>query len=444
MVDARLGAARVKRAWLCVLLPMAFGLLLLAGCRPAPGKPPVPTTVGQPLAAATPRPTLAAVAPLAAPAPLAVPAASTAPARFVLQPAPAAGEPTLADLWAGRARFVVDVADTGLPMGESDTVTMSNGELWSFVHASDRSAGVVDSCGAAVAFPGCLVIYRSSDGGATFTLSGSPPVCQIPCRQCPCPESEHVRQQQYPRVHFDGERLTLVYEYLGRVMVRRSPDAQAWTPPEHVADTTIWHLWFRDCVPAERIGRHPFVPFDYECLAGGPPGLYIEDGVLYVFTALGQNPSAMGCFLAPVDGAGADFRRCAANPLFVGAAAYGPEDATDAAANAHFDFRTISSAEVVKVGAGEAARYYMLYEGVRGPGPGDPGDTQFGLGLARSLTGQIDGPWEKFPGNPLLVDLPGNIGLGHADLAVIDGRTYLYTSLDGVTRSRLLLQWAAR
>jgi hypothetical protein len=414
-----------------------FGaLLLVAACRPAPGKPALPATAGQPLTAATPRPTLALATP-AAPPPLLLDAAPA----LVVQPPPAAGQPTLADFWAGRARFVVDVADTGLPMGESDTVAMSNGELWSFVHASDRSAGVVDSCGAAVEFPGCLVIYRSVDGGVTFTLPGSPPVCQIPCRQCPCPEDEHVRQQQYPRVYFDGDLLTLVYEYLGRVMVRRSPDTVTWTPAEHVADTTIWHLWFRDCVAAERIGRHPFAPFDYECLAGGPPGLYIEDDTLFVFTALGQNPSAMGCFFAPADGAGPEFRRCAHNPLFVGAASYGPEDVTDAAANAHFDFRTISSAEVVKVGAGEAARYYMLYEGVRGPGPGDPGDTQFGVGLARSLTAHIDGPWEKFPGNPLFVDLPGNIGLGHADLVVIDGRTYLYTALDGVTRSRLTLQW---
>jgi beta-xylosidase len=78
---------------------------------------------------------------------------------------------------------------------------------------------------------------------------------------------------------------------------------------------------------------------------------------------------------------------------------------------------------------------------VRGPGAGDAGDTQFGLGLARSLTDQIDGAWEKYPGNPLLVDLPGNIGLGHADPVVLDGRTYLYTSLDGVRRSRLVLIW---
>jgi beta-xylosidase len=83
----------------------------------------------------------------------------------------------------------------------------------------------------------------------------------------------------------------------------------------------------------------------------------------------------------------------------------------------------------------------MLYEGVRGPMPGDAGDTQFGLGLARSLTDQIDGPWERYPGNPILVDVPANVGIGHADLAIMDGQTILYTSLDGKTRSRLRLVW---
>ena len=88
-----------------------------------------------------------------------------------------------------------------------------------------------------------------------------------------------------------------------------------------------------------------------------------------------------------------------------------------------------------------SGRYYVLYEGIRGPAAGDPGDSQFGLGLARSRAGRIDGPWDKYPGNPILQDLPGNIGLGHADLLVVDGQTRLYTSLDGATRSRLVLRW---
>ncbi len=69
------------------------------------------------------------------------------------------------------------------------------------------------------------------------------------------------------------------------------------------------------------------------------------------------------------------------------------------------------------------------------------GDTQFTLGLARSVTAAIDGPWETYPGNPILVDLPGNVGVGHADVLVHEGLTWLYTSLDGEMRSRLLLVW---
>jgi beta-xylosidase len=96
-----------------------------------------------------------------------------------------------------------------------------------------------------------------------------------------------------------------------------------------------------------------------------------------------------------------------------------------------------SSADVVKVGE----RYYMLYEGVRGPGPADVGDNQFALAMARSQTNRIDAKWERFPGNPLLVDLPGNIGLGHADLVIHDGKTILFTSVNGYSRSRFVLVW---
>jgi len=41
------------------------------------------------------------------------------------------GHPTLADFWEGRAEFVVQVQDTGLPRGELETIVVGNGELWS-------------------------------------------------------------------------------------------------------------------------------------------------------------------------------------------------------------------------------------------------------------------------------------------------------------------------
>jgi hypothetical protein len=346
-------------------------------------------------------------------------------------------QPTLADFWEGRAEFVVEIQDTGLPRGESDTIVMGNGELWSYLHASDRSAGTVDQCGAPVEFPGCTVIYRSYDGGFTFRHD-DPPVCLFACAKCPCdPDRDHVVQQQYPRVHYNGETMVLVYEYLGRVMLRRSEDGLGWSRPQQVDKTGIWKLWLEDCPPEERIGEHPFVRYDYECLAGGPPGVYIAGEYVYVFLGVGQNPGGMGCYYGKVKGNAKRFKRCEHNPLFTGATEYGPLDEKGSQTNAHFDFRTVSSAEVVRIGD----RYYMLYEGTRGPGRGDPGDSQYGLGLARSLTNQIDGPWEKYPDNPILIDLPGNIGLGHADLVVFEGQTLLYTSLDKATRSRLALVW---
>lgn len=353
----------------------------------------------------------------------------------MIQETPGGSFPTLADFWEGHAYFDVQVIDTGLPMGESDTIVMSNGELWSYLHASDRSAGTRDRCGNAVEFPGCTVIYKSTDGGYTFTHA-SPPICQFDCARCPCDSTrDHTDQQQYPRVAYNGQTLVMAYEYRGRVMLRYSSNGLEWSQPQQVPSTGVW----AQCAshrPEERVGPHPYASFAYECLVGGPPGVYVEGAQLYVFVGLGQNPGSMGCYRGLIGQTASSLRKCSHNPLFTGASEYGsPEPGP--AANPFFDFRMISSAEVQKIGD----RYYMLYEGIRGPGPGDPGDTQFGLGLARSLTNQIDGPWEKFPGNPILLDQPGNIGVGHADLVVLNGQTLLYTSLNGITRSRLKLEW---
>ncbi|NJN82315.1 MAG: glycoside hydrolase family 43 protein [Caldilineaceae bacterium] len=363
------------------------------------------------------------------------------PPPLIVQQEAGRGEyPSLADFWAGDAEFVVDVEETGLPMGESDTILMRDGQLWSYVHASDRSAGVVDQCGEPVEFPGCTVIYKSDDGGQSFALD-DPPVCQFKCTQCPCnSQYDHIDQQQYPRVFFDGDRMHTVYEYRGMIMHRSTEDGSDWSHPEFVPLSGIWEEWYRSCQDEARIGLHPNVEPFYDCLVGGPPGVYVEDDQLYIFVALGQNPGSLGCYVGAVNGPIASLRFCRNNPLLTGALAYGPLAEKDASANPHFDFRTVSSADVHKIGD----RYYMLFEGVRGPGPGDPGDTQFGLGLARSLTDQIDGPWETFPDNPILVDLPGNIGLGHADLVVLEDQSYLYTSLDGEVRSRLVLAWRDR
>ncbi|HRL14294.1 MAG TPA: hypothetical protein PKX07_20605, partial [Aggregatilineales bacterium] len=73
---------------------------------------------------------------------------------------PPESPPTLADFWDGRAEWVLEADDVGLPIGESDTLVLSSPApesppvLRSYLHASFQSAGIVDQCGEPVAFPG--------------------------------------------------------------------------------------------------------------------------------------------------------------------------------------------------------------------------------------------------------------------------------------------------
>ena len=118
--------------------------------------------------------------------------------------------PTLNDFWEGSARFEVEIVETGLPMGESDTLILSDGTWRSYVHASHQSLGVIDQCGAPVEFPGCLVTFSSTDAGKTFAPtvnSSGTVVCQIPCTRCPCDSRrDHIDQQQYPAWHGSPQR----------------------------------------------------------------------------------------------------------------------------------------------------------------------------------------------------------------------------------------------
>ena len=114
-----------------------------------------------------------------------------------LSPPPGRSFASLAEFWTGQAEWILEVPDTGLPVRESDTVWRGGSEFWSYLHASFPSAGIVDSCGQPVPFPGCVTLWRSTDGGRHFRLER--PVCLIPCARCPCdPKRDQVDQQQVP------------------------------------------------------------------------------------------------------------------------------------------------------------------------------------------------------------------------------------------------------
>jgi hypothetical protein len=356
----------------------------------------------------------------------------------VFLPPPGRQFATFEDFWNGNAEWVLEVHDTGLPVGESDTVYRGGDEFWSYLHASYQSAGVVDQCGDPVPFPGCTTLWKSYDGGRHFALET--PVCLFPCATCPCEHTrDHIGQQQYPRVFFKPDQAYLVYEFGAYVYLRTSTDGVYWSEAAHVPGTMIWHLDYAPCSEVESIGEHPhiFSELEYDCLVGAPPGLYVEGDLLYVFVGLGRAPGHMGCFVGNRYRGAWGLSRCAFTPLFGAEQGYGPVELLGPEANPYFDFRTISSADVVRVGD----HYYMTYEGVRGPSNPTVVDDQFGLGLARSVGAEIDGAWEKFPGNPIIVDLPGNIGVGHADIVIVADATYLYTATSSLTRGRYVLVW---
>ncbi len=347
--------------------------------------------------------------------------------------------PTLEDFWEGRAEWVVDIEDVGLPIGESDTVYLGDGVYRSYLHASYESAGVIDQCGEAVEFPGCMTLWESTDGGASFNLTT--PVCLMPCQSCPCDDTrDHITAQQYPRVFYTDDMVYLAYEWHAQTILRTSPDGLSWSDWSYLRTPGgTWPSSYSPCSEVERIGPHPNIRGEvHDCLVGAPPGLYVEGDMLYVFVGAGSSPAHMRCYKGNRYAALSTLRLCDYDPLFSGAEEYGPIDVFGAEANAYFDFRYISSADVLRVGE----RYYMVYEGVRGPDVLERGmDTQFGLGFARSVGSEIDGPWEKYPYNPVIMDMTFNFGIGHADLLVVDGITYMYTATSEDTRGRYILQW---
>jgi hypothetical protein len=358
--------------------------------------------------------------------------------------------PTLADFWEGRAQWLLEIENVGLPVGESDTIDLGNGRLRSYVHASYQSVGMFDQCGEPVAFPGCLTHYESTDGGMSFVQSVR--ICDIPCDSCPCqdqldhhgyrPDGSRDAAQQYPRVAVaDNGKFYMVYEWHAQTIIRQSADGLNWSDWSYLLlPGGTWPYEFHPCSTVEYVGEHPFLSVrSYDCLVGAPPGIYVEGDTLFVFVAAGESPGHMRCYKGNRHGDLSKLQLCENDPLFSSVVEYGPLESSGVDANPYFDFRYVSSADVMRVDG----HYYMAFEGIRGPEEGSGGDSQFALGFARSVTSEIDGTWEKYENNPVIGDVGFHYGIGHADLIVLDGVTYLYTatSTENETRGRFMLVW---
>jgi len=225
----------------------------------------------------------------------------------------------------------------------------------------------------------------------------------------------------------------MVFEHDAQAYLTMSYDGLDWTRPRVNPKSGLWRYSDGPCGPGMKIGPHPSIATEYNCMAGGPPGILISGNRLYEFVGLGQNPAHMGCFWSWLSDVYTLFP-CSANPLFTGAMEYGPLDARGPDAAPFFDFRYITSADMLV----DENMYYMTFEGIRGPSSPNAGrDDQFALGFARSPV--VSGPWETYHGNPALQGVIDNWGIGHADLIQMNGITYMYTGVQWNTRGRYVL-----
>ncbi len=274
---------------------------------PTPTDTPTPTPTYTPTPTHTPTPLWAT--PVAAAWPTATPPST-----------PGGAPPTLVDFWEGRAQWVQEVFNVGLPVGESDTLIGPDGRVWSYLHASSDSRGILDQWNERVPFPGCVTLWQSDDRGLSFRMFA--PRCLIACKGFPCGAvADDIDQQQYPRVAQAASGLwVMVYEWRAQIYLRTSADTLNWGPSRRVPGTGAWAAISAPCQPHERIGPHPFVPPQDErsCLAGAPPGLFIEGEQMYVFVGMGKNPGHMGCFRGLVVEGVRGLTPCGANPLFRG------------------------------------------------------------------------------------------------------------------------------
>lgn len=160
-------------------------------------------------------------------------------------------------------------------------------------HANYEYANVINQCGMPAEFPGCLTLWESTDGGDSFDLQI--PVCLMSCTGCPCDDQrDHITTQQYPRIAIAEDVIWyMAYEWHAQTMLRTSQDGWQWSDWEYLTNPAgTWHTNDFPCTDIERIGSHPNIRGEvHNCLVGAPPGIYVEEDMLYVFVSAGHHPN---------------------------------------------------------------------------------------------------------------------------------------------------------
>lgn len=316
-------------------------------------------------------------------------------AIFCFAPVDAA-EPTLDDVWSGKARFEVEKATYGAEFGMHFlSVTTEDETIYAFHNTPD---GGQNSVGLATTTDG--VIFKNL--GKVLTRS---------------PSGWDNRFAAFPGIGKLDEKWFLVYEGAGGspgdIGLATSDDGLKFSKqpkpilihskrqPKDSADLSL--TWERTNV--------------------GTPSLYIENGSFYLFYH-GFGKSSQGgpedCQLGLAIGPDlTKLKRSGSGPIIK-------------TSKRGWDSGTVGKRSIVK----QNEYYYMVYEGSTDQ-PYDKANWSSGIARAKALTG----PWEKFDQNPVLPVTEKRFGYDGPEWVQIGGVLYIYFRSPNGPTSRAALVW---
>ena len=320
------------------------------------------------------------------------------------QGAPLQQQPTLADLWAGRASFVVDNRLFGEPFRMHFISTWPQGpQLWAYYIAPNNPGDSRMAIGLALTSDG----VNFSDRGTVIRVS---------------PGAWDSDMASFPGVLKLGDgRWAVAYEGTGP----QSPGDIG------LATSGDGRTFVKDSSPilvhAVPKPGDPAANLDWERNNIGTPSLFALDGTYYLFYhgfgkswEGGQDDCQVGV------ATGTDLRRLrrhGGNPILRTGRA------------GEWDSGTVGKRSILREADG---RYYMVYEG----STDQPYTTaRWSSGLARSSDLLR---WEKFSGNPVLPQTAGAFGYdGPEWVRTPDGRLHVYFRHPKGPTGRATLVWAA-
>lgn len=307
-----------------------------------------------------------------------------------------AEDPTLEDVWSGKARFEVEQIEFGAEFGMHFLSAIADQEtvhvFYNLPDAAENSIGLAMTTDGMVFKNVGKVVTRSPIGWDS-------------------------RFAAFPGIAKVDQKWFLAYEGAGSspgdIGLATSDDGTKFS--KETAPILVH---------ARRQPKDPAgVSLAWERVNIGTPSIYVENGVFYVFYH-GFGKSAHGgpddCQLGLATGTDlTKLKRSGSGPLI-------------RTSKSGWDSGTIGKRSIVK----QNEYYYMVFEGSTDQ-PYNKANWSSGLARAKAITG----PWEKFDQNPVLPVAQGRFGYDGPEWIKIGPIQYIYFRSPAGPTSRAALVW---